>query len=53
MEDFFEDLYDESTDGEEPSFSLGDFKKWLAKQKKADKKIEDKEKRPNPNRPQS
>lgn len=41
MEDFFEDLYDEPENGQEPSFSLGDFKKWLARQKK-DKKTETK-----------
>lgn len=40
MEDFFADLYDDDKreDGEEPSFSLYEFKKWLSRQNKQDKK---------------
>lgn len=41
MEDFFADLYDDDKkDEREPSFSLYEFKKWLAKEnrkKKAEK----------------
>lgn len=42
MEDFFADLYDDDkpNDGEEPSFSFQDFRKWLAKQKKLDESVE-------------
>jgi len=34
MEDFFADLHDEEPEGEEPSFSLHEFRKWLSKQKR-------------------
>ena len=33
MQDFFADLYDNDDDGQEPTFSLYDFKKWLSRQK--------------------
>jgi len=39
MKDYFAELHDNNEEGEEPSFSLYDFKKWLSKQKDSEKQV--------------